>query len=149
MQPTFTQKPNGKRYRYYVSARDRRFGAGASSVGALPAGEIESLVLTQVKAALAAPEVVQSVWQQVQVTAPEIDEPAVVLALRNLSTLWAQLFPAEQQRLVQLLIERVQLREGGVDIQWCESGWQQLAGELTANTIGGELCAWEEAAACA
>src|SRR5260363_168333 len=144
MQPTFTRKPSGKRYRYYVSARDRRFGAGAGSMGMLPAAEIEDLVLTQVQAALAAPEVVQSVWQRVQAATPNIEESVVVLALRNLSTLWTQLFPAEQQRIVQLLIERVQLREEGIDIQWRESGWQQWAGELTAGTIGGELCAWEE-----
>ncbi len=149
MRPTFTRKPNGKRYRYYVSTRDHRFGAGAGSIGALPALEIEDLVLAQVQAALGAPEVVQATWERVQTAEPGIDEPTVVLALRNLSTLWAQLFPAEQQRIVQLLIERVQLREGGVDIQWRESGWQQLAGELTAGTIGGELREWEEAAACA
>src|SRR5260363_367540 len=88
--------------------------------------------LARAQAALAAPEVVQSVWQRAQAATPNIEEPVVVLALRNLSTLWTQLFPAEQQRIVQLLIERVQLREEGIDIQWRESGWQQWAGELTA-----------------
>jgi len=113
----------------------------------LPAAEIEDLVLAQVQAALAAPEVVQSVWQRVQAADQGLEEPAVVLALRNLSTLWEQLFPAEQQRIVQLLIERVQLRSDGVDIQWREAGWQALTGELTTGTIGGELCAWEAAVA--
>jgi hypothetical protein len=112
-------------------------------MGALPATEIEELVLAQVQAALGAPEVVQSVWERVQAAEAGIEEPAVVLALRNLSTLWVQLFPAEQERIVQLLIERVQLREAGVDIQWRAAGWQQLAGELKAGTIGGELCALE------
>ncbi len=64
-------------------------------MGMLPAAEIEALVLAQVQAALAAPEVVQSVWQQVQAAEPDIEEPTVVYCLRNLSTLWAQLFPAE------------------------------------------------------
>ncbi len=46
---------------------------------------------------------------------------------------------AEQVRLVNLLIERVQLLSDGVDIVWRESGWRELAGELSPDTIGGEL----------
>src|SRR5260364_62200 len=49
----------------------------AGSMGMLPAAEIEDLVLTQVQAALAAPEVVQSVWQRVQAATPNIEEPVV------------------------------------------------------------------------
>jgi site-specific DNA recombinase len=62
-----------------------------------------------------------------------------VLAMRRLGDVWRQLFPAEQVRLVNLLIERVQLLSDGVDIVWRESGWRELAGELSPDTIGGEL----------
>ncbi|MBI4756421.1 MAG: hypothetical protein HY778_13595 [Betaproteobacteria bacterium] len=49
------------------------------------------------------------------------------------------LFPAEQQRIVQLLIERVILRDDGIEIRWHEMGWQALAGEMRPGTIGAEL----------
>ena len=45
-----------------------------------------------------------------------------VLPLRQLGQVWEQLFPAERQRIVQLLIERVTLREEGIEIVWREVG---------------------------
>jgi hypothetical protein len=77
---------------------------------------------------------------------PEIDEPTTVLAMRRIGEVWKQLFPAEQVRLVNLLIERVQLLSDGVDIVWRESGWRELAGELRPDTIGGEMLDMEVAA---
>ena len=59
--------------------------------------------------------------------------------MRRLGDVWKQLFPAEQVRLVALLIERVQLLSDGVDIVWRESGWRELAGELSPGSIGGEM----------
>jgi hypothetical protein len=112
-QPAFTRKANGKMYRYYVPIRKVRFGAKATGAGRLPAEPIEQLVLAQVHAALKAPEVVQSVCDTVAATTPEVTEPEVVLALRHLGDVWEQLFPAERQRIVQLLIERVTLRDEG------------------------------------
>lgn len=58
---------------------------------------------------------------------PDIDEPTVVLAMRRLREVWPELFPAEQVRLVNLLIERVQLLSDGIDIVWREIGWKELA----------------------
>lgn len=40
--------------------------------------------------------------------------------------MWKQLFPTEQVRLVNLLIERVQLLSDGIDIVWREGGWKEL-----------------------
>jgi len=42
-----------------------------------------------------------------------------------------------------LLIERVVLLSDGIDIVWRELGWKDLAGELTADSIGGELLEME------
>jgi len=67
------------------------------------------------------------------------------LAMRRLGDVWRQLFPAEQVRLVNLLIERVQLLSDGVDIVWRESGWRELAGELQPDSIGGEMLEMEVA----
>lgn len=45
---------------------------------------------------------------------------------------------------VQLLIERVVIADGGLEIIWRDQGWQELAGELLPGTIGAELQEMEE-----
>jgi hypothetical protein len=62
--------------------------------------------------------------------------------MRNLASLWRELFPVEQCRLAQLLIERVVIADGGLEIIWRDQGWQELAGELLPGTIGAELQEW-------
>ena len=141
--PSYTVK-KGKTYRYYTPIRHRRFGAWASSHGPLPAVPIEELVTQQIVAALSAPHIVQSVWDRIRTTRPDLSEPEVVLPMLNLAGMWQQLFPAEQCRLAQLLIERVVIADGGLEIIWRDHGWQELAGELMPGTIGGELQEWEQ-----
>ena len=144
-QPAFTRKPNGKHYRYYVPIRKVRFGADATAATRVPAGPIEQMVLTQVHAALKAPQMVQSVWDVVRKQYPQLTEPEVVLPLRQMSQVWEQLFPAERQRIVQLLIERVTLRDEAIEIVWRDEGWMSLAAEMRPGTIGSELLELEEA----
>ena len=141
--PSYTVK-KGKTYRYYTPIKHRRFGAWASQHGPLPAAPIEELVTQQIVAALSAPHIVQSVWDRIWTTRPDLSEPEVVLPMRNLAGLWQQLFPAEQCRLAQLLIERVVIADGGLEIIWRDHGWQELAGELLPGTIGAELQEWEQ-----
>lgn len=102
------------------------------------------MVLAQIHAALMSPEMVQSVWDVAREKYPAFTEPEVVLPLRQMGQVWAQLFPAERQRIVQLLIERVTLREEGIEITWRESGWHTLASEMRPNTIGAELLELEQ-----
>jgi DNA invertase Pin-like site-specific DNA recombinase len=141
--PSYTKK-KGKTYRYYRPNKHRRFGAWASSHGALPAVAIEELVTQQIVAALSAPHMLQAVWDRIQELRPEMTEPQVVLPMRQLATVWQQLFPAEQCRLAQLLIERVVIADGGLEIIWRDHGWQALATELMPGTIGAELQEWEQ-----
>lgn len=136
--PSYTVK-KGKVYRYYTPVKYRRFGAWASRHGALPAAPIEELVTQQLMDALAAPHVVQSVWNRILQVRPNLTEPQVVLPMRNLASLWRELFPAEQCRIAQLLIERVLIADGELEIIWRDPGWEQLAIELLPGTIGAEL----------
>jgi site-specific DNA recombinase len=75
---------------------------------------------------------------------PSIDEPSVVLAMRNLGLVWKSLFPQEQIRIVNLMIERVQLTQDSVEIQWRKAGWAALASEFSPGTIGAELAEMEQ-----
>ena len=103
-----------------------------------------SWLTQQIVAALSAPHIVQAVWDRIRTTRPDLTEPQVVLPMRNLASLWRELFPVEQCRLAQLLIERVAIADGGLEIIWRDQGWQALAGELLPGTIGAELQEMEE-----
>jgi site-specific DNA recombinase len=141
--PSYTVK-KGKTYRYYTPIKYRRFGAWASQHVPLPAAPIEELVTQQIVNALSAPHLVQAVWDQIRAMCSDLTEPEVVLPMRNLGALWRELFPVEQCRLAQLLIERVVIADGGLEIIWRDQGWSELASELMPGTIGAELQELEE-----
>jgi len=52
------------------------------------------------------------------------------VAMRRIGAVWDQLFPKEQQRITQLLIERVHLHERGLDILWREDGWLGFSDDI-------------------
>jgi DNA invertase Pin-like site-specific DNA recombinase len=146
LQPSFTTKANGRRYRHYVPRRTICYGANQHLIGRLPAEPIEAMVLEQLHAALRAPEAVQAVWEAAR--SQGLAEPEVVLTLlHNLAGVWAALYPAERARIARLLIEKVVVGESAVSIVWREAGWPALVGELAPGTIGAELAELEEAAA--
>ena len=89
-------------------------------------------MLAQVHKALQKPEMIIGVWQAGMALRErqEMDEPTVLVAMRQMSQVWEHLFPIEQNRIVRLLIERVQLHEDGLDIIWCDDSWQRFCREL-------------------
>ncbi len=140
--PSRTTK-KGQCYRYYTPAKDRHYGAGASNFGSLPAEPIEALVVEQICHVLRAPESVQVVWDRVRESGLDLDEARVVVPMRQLAAVWPSLFPAEQRRLAQLLIERVLIGDDGLEILWRDAGWVELIDELRPGSIGTELAVVE------
>jgi len=129
MTPTHTRRGD-KLYRYYVSQSVLKRGADACPVGRVPAAEIEGAVVDQLRGLLRAPEVIVGTWRSAR---PEIDglsEAEVREALEGLDPLWDELFPAEQARIVQLLVERVDVGQEGVDIRLRIDGLARLVHEL-------------------
>ena len=53
-------------------------------------------------------------------------------ALERLDPLWDELFPAEQARIVQLLVERVDISTEGADIRLRTEGLTSLVADLSA-----------------
>jgi site-specific DNA recombinase len=47
-------------------------------------------------------------------------------ALEQLDPLWDELFPTEQARIVQLLVERVDVQEDGIEIRFRVDGFARL-----------------------
>ena len=140
MTPTHTRKGD-KLYRYYVSQTVLKRGADACPVGRVPAAEIEGAVVDQLRGILRSPEIVVGTWRSAR---PEIDglsEAEVREALEGLDPLWDELFPAEQARIVQLLVERVEVGRDGVDIRLRTQGLAHLVRELGGMAVSAQRAA--------
>jgi site-specific DNA recombinase len=129
MAPSHTRR-RGRLYRFYRTATSLKLGHGECPVRAVPAGEVEAAVVNQVRALLRAPEIVVRVWRAAQLDGEEIDEREVVEALQRLDPLWDQLFPAEQARILQLLVARVVVRLDGLEVSLRVEGIGSLVDEL-------------------
>lgn len=129
MTPTHTRK-GGRLYRYYVAANLLKHDAPATSVRRLSAAEIEGMVLKQVRGLLRSPEMIVRTWRAGRKLISGLTEAEVREALQRLDPLWDELFPAEQARIVQLLIERVDVGLDAVDIRLRTEGLTNLTAEL-------------------
>ncbi|MGE0416991.1 MAG: recombinase family protein, partial [Acetobacteraceae bacterium] len=135
LSPTHTRK-GGRLYRYYVSQAVLKGEANDAPFRRLPAREIEGVVIDQVRAILRQPEIVVGTWLAARAEAPDVTEREVRDALTQLDPLWDELFPAEQARIVQLLVERVTVSDAGAEIKLNLEGLAGLAREL--GTPGGD-----------
>lgn len=130
--PTHTRKSGGRLYRYYISQAVLRQGAGACPIGRVPAGEIEAAVIDRLRAVFRQPEIVAGTWRAAAAAEPDVTEAEVRDALLRLDPMWDELFPAEQARIVALLVERIDLDETGLDIRIRAGGLAGLAREFDA-----------------
>jgi site-specific DNA recombinase len=131
MSPTHTRH-RGRLYRYYTTQTLLKMGAGTCTVGRVPAGDVETAVVNQLRTILRSPEIIVGTWRTARHDAKDLKEAEVREAIAQLDPLWDELFPAEQARIVQLLIERVDVDPEGLDIRLRVEGISTLARELKA-----------------
>ncbi|MGE0252968.1 MAG: recombinase family protein [Alphaproteobacteria bacterium] len=134
MTPTHTRRGQ-KLYRYYVSQSVLKNGKDACPVGRVPAAEIEAAVIDQLRGILRQPEIIVGTWRAARGDLAGLTEAEARDALVNLDPLWDELFPAEQARIVQLLVERVDVGVDGVDIRIRVDGLASLARDLAAQPV--------------
>ncbi len=146
MAPTHTRKKGGKLYRYYVTTSVQKIGPDTCPIQRVGAGEIERAVIDQFRAMLRAPETIVATWlaaKEINEQAreegngskgakpPSIAETEVRSALIQLDPLWEELFPAEQARIVQLLVSRVDVSTSGVTVHLRTDGMATLVSDLS------------------
>ena len=120
-------------YRYYVSQSVLKGSAADGPVIArISAAEIEGVVIAQVRGLLRQPEVVLGAWRAARASAPDMTEDEARLALERLDPLWEELFPAEQARIIHLLVDRVDIGSGRADVLLKLEGLGSLARDLAA-----------------
>jgi len=129
MSPSHTRKGD-RLYRYYVTQSVLKRGPETCPVRRLPAAEIEAAVVEQLRGLLRAPELIVRTWMVARQHDAQIAEADVREAFERLDPTWDELFPAEQSRLVQLLVERVDVRTDGIAIRLRTGGLTALLGEL-------------------
>ena len=132
--PTHTRK-GGRLYRYYVSQTVLKHGAGSCPVGRIPAGQVEAAVIDQLRAVFRQPEIVAGTWKAARAQDNEITEAEAREALQQRDPLWDELFPAEQARIVALLVERVDIGTDGMNVTLRLDGLGGLAREMTIGAM--------------
>jgi len=127
--PSHTRKKD-RLYRYYVSQTVLKHGAGTCPVGRVPAGEVEAAVVDQLRAVFRQPEIIIGTWKAAKAHDADITEEIARNTLMQFDPLWDELFPAEQARIVQLLVERVDIGLGGLDVHLRIDGLSGLTREM-------------------
>jgi site-specific DNA recombinase len=88
-------------------------------------------VLDHVQKLLAAPEVVARTWATAKREGEDdITEREVTVLLAEFVTIWNELFPTEQARIVQLLVERVDVQGDALEVRIRTEGLASLVAEL-------------------
>jgi hypothetical protein len=104
-------------------------------VRSIAASEVEGLVLGQVRRLLASPELVARTITAVRrensaAEDTELEEGDVIEALGALEPVWDELYPAEQARILRLLIERIDVAPDGISVTLHAAGIRSLVTEL-------------------
>jgi DNA invertase Pin-like site-specific DNA recombinase len=131
MTPTYTRK--GERlYHYYTSMdlirnRDLRGGEGPMR---LAAAMVDGAVIAEMRQIIGAPEIAARVIEAQRRDGGPTDERLIVAALQRFNDLWDALYPAEQARIVRLLVDRVTVGPSGMAVDLRNNGIATLVREL-------------------
>ena len=126
MSPSHTTR-RGRVHRYYVTREALAEGYDSCQVKSVPAADVEAAVLAQVQRLLTTPEMIARTWTA---SKGELDEREVLGRLADFGSLWAELFPAEQARIVKLLVERIDVSADGLEVRLRAEGLASLVAEL-------------------
>ena len=123
MTPAFTKKGT-RLYRYYVSMDVIRNRALDENPGPLrlPAPMVEDAVIGEIHRMIRAPEITARTIAALRREGAAVEEAAVVATLAGFERLWGALYPAEQARIVQLLVERITVSTNGIAVDLRKEG---------------------------
>jgi hypothetical protein len=111
-----------------------KLGPDTCPIRRIAAGEIEGAVIDQLRIVLRSPEIVARTAAAARQQDSTITDDEVRRALQQFDNLWDELFPAEQARIINLLVERVDLSIEGATIRIRSEGLSGLTKELPINS---------------
>lgn len=99
------------------------------------AGESEAAVIEQLRCLLHTPGIIVATWRTAKAELDRLPEAEVRDALKRLDPLWDELFPAEQARIVALLVEPGDIGVDGLNVRLRVDGLGGLTREMLAGDI--------------
>ena len=131
MTHSWTKKPDGRCYRYYVCVQAIKTGYDSCPTGALPAGEIEKFVIERIRTIGRDPSLTAEVLCQAYSGKERIAPEELRAALAQFDPAWDCLVSREQERLINLLIERIayDAQAGTIAITFRPTGIKVLGSE--------------------
>ena len=88
--------------------------------------------MAEVRRILQTPEVVTQVLAALKRDDLGASEADAIAALHEFNALWSQLFPAEQARIIQLLVRRVTVTAAGLEVDIRREGIASVVREMVA-----------------
>lgn len=133
MTHSWTKKPNGRCYRYYVCVQAIKRGYDSCPTGSLPAAEVEKFVIERIRAIGRDPALIKEILKQSRTKEPRIATEELRAALEQFDPAWDNLVSREQERLLNLLIERIayDAEASTIAISFRTSGIKTLGTETT------------------
>ena len=105
----------------------------AVAVGVPSAASVAVAPSVDVRVVFRQPELIVGTWKAAKAEDPDITEADAREALLQLDPLWEELFPAEQARIVQLLVKRVDIGIDGLTLRLRVDGLTGLAREIATS----------------
>lgn len=124
MGPTYSRR-RGKQYNYYMCLKDSKRDIHICPVKTIPAGDVEKAVVTQLGAIFKTPTFMSMVASEAHLSILETRN-----TLNDIGGFWDDLFPAERDRLLHLLVENVTVLETGITIKIKTAGMRGLIKEV-------------------
>ena len=115
----YRSKRWGRTHHYYHCIADSKRDVSVCPVKNVSAGEIERIVFDEIKKILIAPEIVLEVAKKTK------ERPRDIVEMFS-DRLWDEITPAERQRLLQLLLERVTINENDIKIEVRTAGIKSI-----------------------
>ena len=112
-------------YTDFIMSKDSKRAESLCPVSRVSGGEIESAVLLHIKKILCTPTIVNQLARDLNTPGKEVAE-----VLNKLTPLWDEMFPAERNRLMHLLLKKVTLYENHLDLDIRTAGVEQILEEL-------------------
>lgn len=122
MMPTYARKGR-KQYYYYFCAKDSKRATPTCPVRQIPAGDVERITREQVMKMLQTPTILIKLAQVLNL-------PAEKIAELFKETFWQEISPGEMNRLLHLLLEKVEVHEGKLTVEFKSSGIKTLMEEI-------------------
>ncbi|WVN42159.1 hypothetical protein AOB54_01900 [beta proteobacterium MWH-UniP1] len=91
---------------------------------------MEANVVQHLRRIFRTPDLKTRVAQLPTETDSDADEAKVCIVMLQIGKVWDQLFPAEQERIVRLLIKKIVVTPHNIEVQFRPNGIERLAAEI-------------------